>query len=274
MRLQRYFDRIGFSRKARPDLATLVALQQAHVLRVPFENLDVQLGRPLDIDVAQAYAKIVNRGRGGWCYEQNGLFGWALEEIGFSVTRVAGAVMRHERGDAALANHLCLLVRCADGTGPLLADVGFGGSLIRPLALEASAHQQPPFNIGLERLADGAWRFWEDLGRGRFSYDFVAESGDETALAAKCEILQRDPDSTFVQNAVVQRRETDRHIALRGRVLRVATMHGQSDNVIESARAYADTLRDVFGLDVPEAAQLWPRIVARHEDIVRDATDP
>lgn len=265
MRLQRYFERIRFSGNARPDVTTLEALQRAHVTHVPFENLDVQLGRHLSIDVPAAYAKIVERRRGGWCYEQNGLFGWALKEIGFAVTRVAGAVMRQEGGDAAAANHLCLLVRCDDVPDAYLADVGFGSSLIRPIPLKPAEHQQPPFRIGLERVAAGGWRFWEDLGAGRFSYDFAAQPADETALAAKCDILQRDPASTFVQNAVVQRREPDRHIALRGRILRVASENVVTDRCIDSADAYVTTLNDVFDLDVPEAAGLWPRIVVRHD---------
>jgi N-hydroxyarylamine O-acetyltransferase len=72
MDLQAYFDRIGFAGPARPDLATLRAIHRAHLLAVPYENLDVQLGRPVTLDPAHAFDKIVRRRRGGWCYEMKG----------------------------------------------------------------------------------------------------------------------------------------------------------------------------------------------------------
>ena len=117
---------------------------------VPFENLDVQLQRPVSTSVEAAYEKIVVDRRGGWCYEQNGLFGWVLNEIGFSVTRVAASVMRDE-SKASAANHLCLLVKLSDSNRKYLVDVGFGGSLLRPIELKEGHHEQPPFKLGLER---------------------------------------------------------------------------------------------------------------------------
>ena len=111
MQLQQYFDRIGFRGSARADRETLHELLRLHVTTVPFENLDVQFKRPLTIGIEAAFEKIVTRRRGGWCYEQNGLFGWVLGEIGYDVTRLAAAVMRHERGEIATANHLTLQVR-------------------------------------------------------------------------------------------------------------------------------------------------------------------
>ena len=83
MKLSRYLHRVGFSGSLRSSPSTLAELLRCHVLSVPFENLDVQLGIPVTMDAEAAFDKIVERGRGGWCYEQNGLFGWALSEIGF-----------------------------------------------------------------------------------------------------------------------------------------------------------------------------------------------
>ena len=94
MDLQLYLDRIGFAGASRPDLATLRAIHRGHSLSISYENLDVQLGRPLTTSPAEAFEKIVRRGRGGWCYEMNGLLAAVLEEIGFKVTRLAGGVGR------------------------------------------------------------------------------------------------------------------------------------------------------------------------------------
>ena len=269
MHLQSYLDRIEYRGDLRPDHSVLVALQQAHVCAVPFENLDVQLGRPVTISPEDAYQKIVVNGRGGWCYEQNGLFGWALSEIGFDVTRAAGAVMRQDQGDASLANHLCLVVSTPEAPVRYLVDVGFVGSLNKPIVLAELEHGQPPFRLGLRTLDDGYWRFWEDLGDGEFSFDFRAEPADEAALQAQCALLQSDPSSNFVLNLVAQLRTRDRHKVLRGRVLRIASSTGVSKQTLNSADELVDTLASHFHLHIPEVAELWPRVVARHETLFR-----
>ena len=267
MQLATYFERIGFRDVARPDLPTLRGVLRAHVLTVPFENLDVQLGRPLTADVGAAYDKIVNRRRGGWCYEQNGLFGWALTEIGFDVTRVAAAVMRAERGAIAEANHLALLVRMPGSGDTWLADVGFGGSLLEPIRLGACEHLHEPFRLGLRRLDDGHWQFWENAGDGEFSYDFRPERADEDALARKCEFLQTDPESSFVLNLIAQSRTPTRHSTLRGRVLTHYDSSGATTSSLQSPDQLLQTLAGVFGLDVPEIAACWPKVVTRHREL-------
>ena len=265
--LDAYFKRVDYRGPASPDLETLTALMQAHVTSIPFENLDVQLGRKLTIAPEEAFTKIVERNRGGWCYEQNGLFGLILSEIGYEVVRVAAAVMRQDRGDVSSSNHLCLLVRCPGSTQTYLADVGFGGSLWQPIELREGAHEHAPYRIGLRTLDDGHWQFWEDLGEGEFSYDFEAGAGDEDALAARCEYLQTDPASSFVLNLVAQKRAPDRHFALRGRVLKTSYSGGSDARMLDSADELEETLRDLFRLDVPGITDLWPRIVARHDEL-------
>lgn len=269
MNLQAYLNRIGYRGALRPDLSVLVALQQTHVCAVPFENVDIQLGRSVTTAAEDAYEKIVGKNRGGWCYEQNGLFGWALEQIGFDVTRVAAAVMRQDRGDASLANHLCLLVTAHESSTRYLADVGFGGSMLEPIELLEGEHTHAPFRLGLEKENDGYWRFWEDLGDGKFSYDFLDEPANEAALQTRCATMQRDPSSIFVMNLVAQLRSQDQHMVLRGRVLHIASANGITRRTLNSADEIVATLTDQFGLDVPEVAELWPRIAARHEEIVR-----
>ena len=272
MKLRNYLRRTGASVSGRPTLELLGDLLRAHVTHVPFENLDVQLGSRLSTDVEAAYEKIVERARGGWCYEQNGLFGWALGELGFDVTRVAAGVMREERGAAADANHLCLLVRLPEDEGSVwLADVGLGGSLFGPLPLAVSTETHPPFRVGLERQPDGRWRFFENSRHGRFSFDFTAAAADEKALSARCLELQTDPESSFVLNLIAQLRLRDEHVALRGRVLTRTKTQGASRRTLDSAEELVGTLESVFGLDVPAAAALWPRIVARHDALFGDA---
>lgn len=267
MRLQSYLERVSFDGEPAPTLDNLSRLLSRHVQSIPFENLDVQLGMPSTTSPAEAFDKIVLNNRGGWCYEQNGLFGWALTEIGFETTRVAAAVMRADRGDVASANHLCLLVKPVDTDRTYLVDVGFGGSMITPIPLEVSEHLQAPFRIGLRCTDDGHWQFWEDLGKGEFTFDFKEGEADEDALQSKCEVLQTDASSGFVLNLVAQIRLPDAHKILRGKVFSHATSTGIETSLVTSADELLLLLTDVFHLDVPEVAELWPRIEARHQEL-------
>ena len=105
--LQAYLARIGLEGPVGADLATLDAIVRAHVQAIPFENLDVQLGRPLTTDPAAAFAKLVEARRGGWCYEHNGVLGAALSAIGFDVTRLSAGVMRQRRARVTRARSSC-----------------------------------------------------------------------------------------------------------------------------------------------------------------------
>lgn len=262
MQLSHYLDRIGYREPARPDLATLKGVHKAHAESIPYENLDVQLGRPVTRSAADAFDKIVTRRRGGWCYEMNGLLGWALEEIGFKVTRLAGAVMREASGDEAIGNHLVLLV---DLDGPWIADAGFGDGLIEPIPLAEGPFKVGPLACRLTAIEGGWTRYINDEKGGAPSFDFHPGVSDETLLEARCSFLQTDPASPFVQNAVVQRWRGGAHYSLRGKVLKVIPHSGEETRLIETAEDYVETLKTVFDLDLPEAAKLWPAISERHE---------
>jgi len=264
LELSAYLHRIQFDGSVRPDIATLRAIHRAHQYAIPFENLDVQLRRPVALDPEANYHKIVRRRRGGWCYEMNGVMGWALKQMGFEVMRMSAGVMRVRAGDGQLGNHLCLLVSLDQ---PYLVDVGFGGSLAEPLPLRATEREDRPYRLGLSEPGDGYWRFAEIAhGDGDpFSFDFRAAPADEGLLARKCQFLQTDPASPFTQNLVVQRRTADTHLSLRGRVLTVIHATRVDKKLLNSADELVATLRDSFDLDIPEAATLWPSICARHE---------
>jgi N-hydroxyarylamine O-acetyltransferase len=268
--LSKYVDRIGFVGSPRPDLATLRALHRAHVHAVPFENLDVQLRRPVTLAIDEIYDKIVGRRRGGWCYELNGLMGWALAEIGFDVMRMNAGVMREAMGDVQLGNHLCLLVRL---DCPHLVDVGFGSSLLEPLALEHGSRDDAPYCVSLAEADAGYWRFMEQSHSGPFSFDFKTVPADESLIAAKCQYQQTDAASPFVQNLVAKRRVSDAYLTLRGRVFTRTDAAGDEKSVLDSADELVSCLHERFDLDVPEVASLWPAICARHDVLKNSPSD-
>ncbi len=271
MRLQRYLDRIGVDKPTRPDIATLRTVHRAHALSLSYENLDVQLGRPVNRDIEIIFDKIVGRRRGGWCYEMNGLLGWALKEIGYEVTYLAGGVMRDIQGDWVIGNHLVLLIRI--GTDDWIGDVGFGDGLIDPVPLRDGPIDGHPLQATIQSIGDGWRRYANDPRTGGPTFDFNPAVSDESLLEKNCQFLQTNPQSPFVQNAVVQRWKGGTHLSLRGRVLRESSLGSERRSLIHSAEEYVTTLSSAFGIDLPESASLWPAITKRHDEIF-DGEDP
>lgn len=269
MHLDAYFARIGYDGSPAADLETLEAISRLHPRAIPFENLDVQLKRPVSTELEAVFDKLVTRRRGGWCYEMNGLLGWVLKEIGFDVRRVEGGVMREATGDGALGNHLCLAVRL-DGQD-YLVDVGFGGSQTAPMAIAPGSEAQVPFDLELVPLEHGYWRMVQYTLGKPFSFDFHPDRCDETRLADKCIWQQGDPASVFVQNLVAQKRTGDAHVSLRGRVFDRFEAGSVDKRLLQSGAELVEVLRGEFGLDVPEAETLWSAICARHDELFPQA---
>jgi N-hydroxyarylamine O-acetyltransferase len=134
--LPAYLRRIGYAGGLEPSRATLEALHLAHATAIPFENLDILLGRPIRLDLASLQAKLVRGGRGGYCFEQNLLFAAVLEHLGFALTRLAARVrLRADRVNPR--THMTLAV-AVEGER-VLADVGFGvEGLLLPVPIDGA----------------------------------------------------------------------------------------------------------------------------------------
>lgn len=258
MRLAGYLERIGYDGPVAADLACLTAIHRRHLLAIPYENLDVQLREPLDLDPARIYDKLVVRRRGGWCYEMNGLLGWALAEIGFRVTRMVGGVLRAVHGDAALGNHLVLRVDLGE---PWVADVGLGDGVLEPLPLRAGGYAQAGRRYRLEPVDGGLWRFHNHADTIPPSFDF-ALAPDDPLLAATCRQLQDDEESLFRQHLICL--QPDGRGGTRKLLGRVLDLPGREKRVLPDAAALRDALERHFGLSVPGVESLWPQLVARH----------
>lgn len=270
MDVQAYFDRIGFRGQARPDLATLRELHRRHLWSIPYENFDVLLKQPMTIAPAAAFDKIVDRGRGGWCYEMNGLFGSALEAAGFKVTRMAGAVARGERGEIAHGNHLVLRV---DLDRAYIADVGFGDGMLEPTPLLEGPVSCAGYEFRVEGLGDGWLRFHNHALGGAPYFDFRDRPAIESELAWTCRYLSTSPESVFTQTAIAFRHTPDGIRAILGRIVRQVTPGGKTTHLMASADEFVATLKSQFGLDLPEAADLWPAICAKHEELFAQPTE-
>ena len=149
MDIDLYLQRIGFEGQAEASLECLFALQKAHMLNVPFENLDVYMGRPLSLDPDDLFDKIVHKNRGGYCFELNTLYGAALREIGFEVTPLLARVWLRNPPQVPPLTHMLHKV-AIDGEA-YISDVGFGGLTTR-VPLNISNPAPVDDCVGLIRL--------------------------------------------------------------------------------------------------------------------------
>lgn len=261
MRLQSYLNRIGYSGPRQPTREVLYAIHRAHLLAIPYENLYIHQGRSLPLDEGFFFRKLVEEGRGGWCYEMNGLLAWALRELGFQVRLIASAVNRERLGERAEGNHMLLLVQL---DRLYMADVGFGNGIIEPLPLEEGRYQQGFLSYGLRR--EGERWFFQNQPYGGPGFDFTLQPRELGDFAAPCHDLQTAPDSGQRRTACCIRFTRHGITTLRGATLADLTEDGEASHVIAGEAEYAQVLRERFGLATPEAAALWPKVWQAHQE--------
>ena len=258
--LDAYFKRTGYSGPRQPTLAVLEQLHFAHATSIPFENLDVQLGRPISIDLPSIQAKLVKARRGGYCFEQNTLLAAVLERLGFGVTLLSARV-RLGANRVLPRTHMLLAVDAAGERW--LADVGFGtGGLLKPLRLlPAQIVRQSPWSFrlreegnqwALESLRDGTWR---DL------YVFTLEPHYPIDFEMANHYISTHPASRFVQTLAVQKQSPEVCYLLRNRELTVIEGEQSSTTEINDDEVLLDVLAQRFGLAFPSGTRF--RCLAR-----------
>lgn len=259
--LPAYLKRIGLPATQPPPTAeSLFALHRAHAESIPFENLDILLGRPIQLDLSSLEAKLVAARRGGYCFEQNSLFAAALAAIGLTAIPLAARVRLGDRRDSARA-HMLLSVRA--GERDWLADVGFGGGgLLEPMPIEPSGEVRQGgwrFRVvedGPERVLQNAGPAgWRDL------YAFTLEPQFPVDFVVANHYTSTHPDSTFTKMPVVQRTSADVAHMIRGDVfatLRPGT--APEERPIADGEELLVLLKERFGLAFPAGTRFRPRV--------------
>ncbi|MER7047200.1 arylamine N-acetyltransferase family protein [Streptomyces jumonjinensis] len=247
-----YLRRIGADRPQRADATALRDLQTRHLRTVPFENLSVHLGEDIVLAERPLVAKIVESGRGGFCYELNGAFAALLRELGFAVALLQARVYDDKGRLGIPYDHLALLVETVDGEGrdggPWLVDVGFGDSFHHPLAFGDRDDQADPagtFRIVAAEHGD------LDLHRdGKPQYRIVAGRNELADFRAGAWWHRTSPDSPFTGSLVCSRLTDDGgRITLAGRKAVTTTASGErrEEPLVDDAAVLA-AYRDHFGL--------------------------
>ncbi len=249
MDLRAYLDRIAYSGPTEPALEVLRALHRQHMLNIPFENLDIPLKREIRLELPRIYTKMVRRRRGGFCYEQNGVFAWALRQMGFDLDMLSGRVARGDGGFGPEFDHMLLLVRV--GGERWIADVGFGDSFLEPLRLDTT---EPQFDRGLEyqivREKDDYLLLRREDGRleRKFIFNLVPHVfGD---YAGMCVYHQTSPHSTFTYRRVCSKATPGGRITLTGTALVVTEEGKRTETEVTSDEQFERFLRVHFGIAI------------------------
>jgi N-hydroxyarylamine O-acetyltransferase len=252
--LDAYCRRIGFAGVREPTLETLRALHLLHPQAIPFENLDPLLKRPVALDVESLQRKMVRGGRGGYCFEQNTLFGQALNAMGFKFKELAARVLwNRPAGTVGPRGHMLLLVDI-DGQG-YVADVGFGGNtMTAPLALLAGVAQATPHESFRLMEADGDYIVQIDL-RGAwvdvYGFDLVEQLPPDIDQGNW--YMATHPKSPFTTALVAGRVVADRRYGLHDNQLATHRLNGRSERrVLHTESELRDVLTGLFGLTLPE----------------------
>ena len=248
--LRAYLDRIGYEGPHTPSAETLRMLHRRHMLTVPFENLDIGLGRRITLEPERFYEKVVRSGRGGFCYELNGAFAWLLTALGFRVDLLSARVANEQGALSAEFDHLALRVEGRQGEGAWLADVGFGDNFLGPLQLIGDVVRKDP--VADFRLADIDER-WQLERRQpdsswRLVYDFSPQPRDLGEFADRCHYHQTSPKSHFTRNRICSLATPDGRITLSGMQLIVTSRGMRREQVLASEEDWRLTLREHFGI--------------------------
>ncbi|NEW41449.1 arylamine N-acetyltransferase [Nocardia cyriacigeorgica] len=256
--LDAYLTRIGFAGERMPTLAALRALVAAHTTSIPFENFEAVLGRPVPLDVESLQDKLVRRRRGGYCYENAGLFAAALERLGFGVTGLSGRVTMGS-GGLRPATHALLRVTTTDDDRVWIVDVGFGAGPAQPYEL---AESKGEFTLG-------DWRFRLERGHGELGtdlwtlhqfardgwvdrYTFTLNPQYRIDYEVGNHFVSTSPRSPFTQRPFVQRFHPGAHHILDGTTWTTEYPDGTSESRELELGELPKILTEVFDIDLTD----------------------
>ena len=251
MNIDTYLQRINYNGSHEPTAETLRQLQMAHLLAVPFENLSIHNGEPIVLEDEALFQKIVVRKRGGFCYEDNGLFGALLHGLGFKVSMLSAGVANPAGEFGPPFDHMALMVELDQRW---LVDVGFGDSFLEPLLLDEPGEQVQGNRVFRIDRSDGESLLLlrNDGEAWKPQYRFTLQRYTYSDYAEMCRYHQTSPDSHFTKARICSRATENGRITLSDMRLIKTTGIGsgalKEESTLADESEYAAVLRDQFGI--------------------------
>ena len=249
MNLNNYLKRINISGIIKPDIANLRILHRNHLLNIPFENLDIHCNRKIFLEVNSLEEKIINRNRGGYCYELNGLFFHLLKNLGYNVKMISARVSNNSGGFGEEFDHLAIVVE-ADNLW--LADVGFGDSFIEPLEIKLNEIQKDP--NGYYRISEVTGTDYLSLQKSsdglsfKDEYIFTFKEREWKEFEEMNNYHQTSPDSPFTQKQLCTIANENGRITLTDRNLTVTEGNEKKIIEIKDKEEFDKKLFEHFGM--------------------------
>lgn len=257
---QEYLHRIGiFENNLKPTYQNLVDINKAHLYSIPFENLDLHMGREIKIDLQSTWNKIVKNNRGGWCHEQVSVLDHILKSLGYETRRGTGQVWATPEELTPRGIHGFILVKVADASTNFLLDVGFPDSPIEPLKFspEWLGKEQILCNGRAYRIThDGNYfvRWVKDDNQWQKLWQWNSRDPELEASYAEHGNLwgQKDPASPFLKNCLVSSRSPDGgRKTLSGLTRIITTRDGKKIKTTISREQFIISLKEDFGINLP-----------------------
>ena len=255
MDVSAYLERIGYQKPSnspidRPGIDLLCSLHRSHLFTVPFENLDIHIGREVACDEPRILHKIVNEHRGGFCYELNGAFAALLRELGFAVTLLSARVARDDGTLGPEFDHLTLRV---DLEQPWLADVGFGDSFLDPLLLEGESEQQQAgrvYRVTSHPTSAEPEYALEAMYKSKWTrkYAFRLQPHVLSDFTGMCHYHQTSPESHFTRQSICSLATPEGRITLSDDKLIETRSGTRLETVLAGKEEWRAVLKARFGV--------------------------
>jgi len=244
-----YLKRINYQKPISVNKVTLFGLQKAHLLTVPFENLDIHYDKKISLDLAAFFEKIVSNKRGGFCYELNGLFYKLLTTLGFNTKMIAAQVHRKEEKYGKEFGHLALVVNV--DSQDFLVDVGFGKFSLEPLTINLGLKINDRFGIfQFDRYRDNYLRVNEFV-KGELIPQYIFKE-QERALSdfqEMCIFHQTNSDSHFTQKKVISIATNDGRITLNNTQFKLSKNEKTQETAIRESE-FETYLKQYFDITI------------------------
>ncbi|MBA3632590.1 MAG: arylamine N-acetyltransferase [Acidobacteria bacterium] len=248
MDVKAYLKRIKYRGSLALTAETLRGLQVAHLLAVPFENLSIHAKQLIVLEDDALFTKIVAHGRGGFCYEVNGLFAALLRALGFRVEMLSAGVANAEGGFGPNFDHMTLMVTLDERW---LADVGFGDSFNEPLLLDERGEQMQDrraykivpngeYLILMQRENEGEWKA---------QYRFTLQPYKYADYTEMCHYHQTSPQSHFTQRRICSRATEEGRVTLSEmRFITTSKDNERQERILTNQKEYEAMLREHFDI--------------------------